>query len=76
MVQQKLKTLLPDSALAGFSYEDVQGEIEAIKISQYLLENKLERMRNEINQLHEIQAVQKKKPKTKIMSNQNYKNKC
>lgn len=73
LIQQKLKTLLPDATLAEFSYEDVRGEIEAIKTSQSLLENKLERTRNEINQLHEIQAVQKKKPQTKIMSNQNYK---
>lgn len=71
-----MKTLLPDATLAEFSYEDVRGEIEAIKTSQSLLENKLERTRNEINQLHEIQAVQKKKPQTKIMSNQNYKNNC
>ncbi|EOE45238.1 hypothetical protein S97_03243, partial [Enterococcus faecalis EnGen0120] len=42
------------------SYEDVQGEIEAIKTSQSLLENKLERTRNEMNQLHEIQYVHKK----------------
>ncbi len=76
LIQQKLKTLLPDATLAEFSYEDVRGEIEAIKTSQSLLENKLERTRNEINQLHEIQAVQKKKPQTKIMSNQNYKNNC
>ncbi|MGL1809465.1 relaxase/mobilization nuclease domain-containing protein [Enterococcus faecalis] len=60
LIQQKLKTLLPDATLAEFSYEDVRGEIEAIKTSQSLLENKLERTRNEINQLHEIQAVQKK----------------
>ncbi len=57
LIQQKLKTLLPDATLAEFSYEDVRGEIEAIKTSQSLLENKLERTRNEINQLHEIQAV-------------------
>ncbi|MGL9915294.1 relaxase PcfG [Enterococcus sp. DIV0784] len=60
LIQKKLKTLLPDATLAEFSYEDVRGEIEAIKTSQSLLENKLERTRNEINQLHEIQAVQKK----------------
>lgn len=60
MIQKKLKTLLPDATLAEFSYEDVQGEIEAIKTSQSLLENKLERTRNEMNQLHEIQNVHKK----------------
>ncbi|EJB2781784.1 transcription elongation factor GreAB, partial [Enterococcus faecalis] len=60
MIQKKLKTLLPDATLAEFSYEDVQGEIEAIKTSQSLLENKLERTRNEMNQLHEIQYVHKK----------------
>ncbi|WP_445448916.1 relaxase/mobilization nuclease domain-containing protein [Enterococcus faecalis] len=63
LIQKKLKTLLPDATLAEFSYEDVRGEIEAIKTSQTLLESKLERTRNEINQLHEIQDVQKKKPK-------------
>ncbi|EOJ21596.1 relaxase/mobilization nuclease domain-containing protein [Enterococcus faecalis] len=62
LIQKKLKTLLPDATLAEFSYEDVQGEIEAIKTSQSILENKLERTRNEINQLREIQAVQKKEP--------------
>lgn len=62
LIQKKLKTLLPDATLAEFSYEDVQGEIEAIKNSQSILENKLERTRNEINQLREIQAVQKKEP--------------
>lgn len=62
LIQKKLKTLLPDATLAEFSYEDVQGEIESIKTSQSILENKLERTRNEINQLREIQAVQKKEP--------------
>ncbi|HFZ4994649.1 relaxase/mobilization nuclease domain-containing protein [Enterococcus faecalis] len=62
LIQKKMKTLLPDATLAEFSYEDVQGEIEAIKTSQSILENKLERTRNEINQLREIQAVQKKEP--------------
>lgn len=62
LIQKKLKTLLPDATLTEFSYEDVQGEIEAIKTSQSILENKLERTRNEINQLREIQAVQKKEP--------------
>ena len=62
LIQKKLKTLLPDATLAEFSYEDVQGEIEAIKNSQSILENKLERTRNELNQLREIQAVQKKEP--------------
>ena len=62
LIQKKLKTLLPDATLAEFSYEDVRGAIEAIKTSQTLLESKLERTRNEINQLHEIQAVQEKEP--------------
>ena len=62
LIQKKLKTLLPDATLSEFSYEDVRGEIEAIKTSQTLLESKLERTRNEINQLHEIQAVQEKEP--------------
>jgi len=60
MIQQKLKKLLPEATLAEFSYEDVRGEIEAIKTSQSLLKNKLERTRNEINQLHAIQAFQRK----------------
>ncbi|GAB5156189.1 hypothetical protein RMBD61P2_25830 [Enterococcus faecalis] len=65
-----MKTLLPDSTLAEFSYEDVRGEIEAIKTSQSLLDSKLEQTRNEISQLHEIQVFKlykKKKPKTKII---------
>ena len=50
LIQQKLKTLLPDATLAEFSYEDVRGEIEAIKTSQSLLENKLnEREMKSIN---------------------------
>ena len=70
LIQKKLKTLLPDATLAEFSYEDVRGEIEAIKTSQSLLDSKLEQTRNEISQLHEIQVFKlykKKKPKTKII---------
>lgn len=60
-IQKQLHEVLIDATLAEFTYDDIQGEIEAITLSQSLLETKLENTRKEIDKLHEIQAVQTKK---------------
>jgi hypothetical protein len=56
-IQERLNQFLPNTLLSEITSEDIQAELSSVSLSRELLESKLEKTIEEINQLHEIQAV-------------------
>lgn len=56
-IQERINQFLPNTLLSEITSEDIQAELSSVSLSRELLESKLEKTIEEINQLHEIQAV-------------------